>query len=203
MKTPFASYLLLVLVPLGGCTAPVQSPVAHKDYVTDLDCTVETEFEVNDFGGRQRLRSFAANNAQGLSDPYIFGEYRTPMDLTGGHNLHVFPDGCFVIEEFCDVGPSATVASGHWRLDGNTLVVSDVVDRNSASAVLGMQWVKEHFGNPERLLVFLTADGESIGETLLVAEDTASNGPRLGLKYVRRITQYVDWAKRQQDLLKD
>jgi hypothetical protein len=202
MKALFAFNLLFGLVLLGGCTTPVKGPVVHQDYVTDLDFTTATEFEATGFGGNQHLRSFGTNNVKGFSDPYIFGEYRNPMDITGGHNLHVFPDGCFVIEEFCDVGAPATIASGRWKLDGNTLVISDLVDRKPASALLGMKWVKENFGNPERLRVFVTARGESIGDTILVAEDTASKGPHLGWKYVRRRTEYADWPKRQQELLR-
>jgi hypothetical protein len=202
MKTLFVSCLPLVLVLLGGCTTPVQTPVVHRDYVTDLDFTTMTDFDTAGFAGNQHLRTFGTNNVQGFSDEYIFGKYRSPMDLTGGHNLHVFPDGCFVIEEFCDVGAPVTLASGRWKLDGNALLISDLVDRKPGSALLGMKWLKEQFGNPDKLRVFVTTAGESIGETILVAEDTASKGPHVGWKYVRRITPYADWPKRQRELLR-
>lgn len=202
MKARFASSLLLVLALLGGCTTTVQDPVAHRDYVTDLDFTTMANFDATGFAGNQQLRTFGTNNVQGFSDPYIFGEYRRPMDMTGGHNFHVFPDGCFVIEEFCDIGAPVTIASGRWKLDGNTLLISDLVNRKPASAVLGMKWIKEQFGNPDKLRVFVTATGESIGDTILVAEDTASKGPHVGWKYVRRITAYADWPKTQRELLK-
>jgi hypothetical protein len=115
MKALFAFSFPLVLVLMGGCTTGVQSPIVHRDYVTDLDFTTTTDFDAVGLAGNQHLRTFGTNDVQGFSDEYIFGEYRSSMDLTGGHNLHVFPDGCFVIEEFCDVGAPATIAMViHW-----------------------------------------------------------------------------------------
>ena len=194
--------LLAVLVLVGGCSTQVKGPVAHRDYVTDLDFTAETDFDAAGFSANQHLRTFGTNNVRGFSDPFIFGEYRSPMDLTGGHNFHIFPDGCFAIEEFCDVGEPVTLASGRWRLEGNTLVISALEARKPSSAVLGMKWIKEQFGSPERLRVFVTADGDSIGDTILVADDTAGKERHVGWKYVRRITAYADWPKRERDLLK-
>jgi hypothetical protein len=181
----------------------VQGPVAHTDVLTDLDFTTSTHFDTAGLAGGQRLRTFGTNNALWFSDEYICGEYQSPEVLTAGHNFHVFPDGCFVIEESSEVGaPVATIATGHWKREGDTLVISDLVYRNPAPAVLGMKWVREHFGSPERLRMFVTASGQSIGNKILVAEDTASKGPHIGWKYVRRTTQYADWPKKQRELMK-
>jgi hypothetical protein len=202
MKARTISSLLLLLVLVGGCTAPAQHDAAHRDYATDLDFTTATDFDAAGLGGSQELRAFGTDNIKGFSDDYIFGEYRSPMDLTGGHNFHAFPDGCFVIEEFCDVGEPITIASGQWKLDGNSLLVVDLVERKKSSAPLGMKWIRQHFGGVERLRVFVTANGESIGDTILISEDTAALGRHVEWKYVRRAVYYRDWPKRQRDLLK-
>jgi hypothetical protein len=202
MKAFSAFGLLLALAVMGGCTGPVQRAVAHRDYGTDLDLTTATDFEASGLAGEQHLRTFRTNIVQGSSDDYIFGEYRSPMDVTGGHNLHLFPDGCFVIEETCDIGRPVTLASGRWKLDGDTLLIFDLLERRPASALLGMQWLREQFGSPHKLRVFVTANGEWIGDTILVAEDTANKGPHVGWKYVRRITHYADWPQWERELLK-
>ena len=203
MKAVFAFSLLVIMALLGGCTSPVQGPVAHTDVLTDLDFTTSTDFDAAGLVGGQRLRTFGTNNAPWFSDEYICGEYQSPEVLTAGHIFHVFPDGCFVIEESSDAGaPVATIVTGHWKREGDTLVISDLVYRNLAPAVLGMKWVREHFGSPERLRMFVTASGQSIGDKILIAEDTASKGPHIGWKYVRRTTQYADWPKKQRELMK-
>lgn len=198
MKSCSTLALLFALVLVVGCR---QQKAIHHDYVTDLDFTTTTYFDVASFDGKQSLREFGTNNCVGFSDYYIFGEYRNPMDITGGHNFHVFPDGCFVIEEFYDIGEPVTVASGRWKLDGNVLLVFDLVERKDASVVFGMKWVKEHFGTVGRLRLFVTGHGESIGDTILVAEDTVKKDTHIEWKYVRRIEYYRDWPKEQQRLL--
>jgi len=162
---------------------------------------MRTAFDVEALGGRQSLREFSTNVRTGFSDDYIFGLYRSPMDLTGGHNFYVFPDGCFVIEEFCDIGEPITLASGRWKLEGNELLIFDLVERENAPAIFGMKWVKEHFGKVDRLRLFVTGHGESIGDTILVAQDTVGKGPHIEWKYIRRIEYYRDWLKDQQRLL--
>ena len=123
------------------------------------------------------MREFGTNNVAGFSDNDIFGEYRAFLDLTGGHNFHVFPDGCFVVEEFCDIGQPQTVASGRWKLEGNEIVISDLIERTNTLLVLGMKWVKEHFGPLDRLRLFVTSRDESIGDTILVSDETVRKGP--------------------------
>ena len=147
------------------------------------------------------MREFGTNNVVGFSDNYIFGEYRNPMDLTGGHNFHVFPDGCFVIEEFCDICEPKTVASGRWKLEGNKLLISDLAERTNASSVLGMKWVKEHFGTVDRLRLFVTGRDESLGDAILVSDETARKGTHVKWRYIRRIEYYRDWPREQQRLL--
>jgi hypothetical protein len=80
----------------------------HRDYVTDLDFTTTTDFDATTLAGKKPLRQFGTNNVEGFSDNYIFGEYRGPMEDTGGHNFHIFPDGIFVVEAFCDICQRAT-----------------------------------------------------------------------------------------------
>jgi hypothetical protein len=80
----------------------------HRDYVTDLDFTTTTDFDAATLAGKKPLRQFGTNNVEGFSDNYIFGEYRGPMEDTGGHNFHIFPDGIFVVEAFCDICQRAT-----------------------------------------------------------------------------------------------
>jgi hypothetical protein len=198
-----ALLLLLGPVPAGHCATPDRLPVVHRDYVTNLDFTTTTAYVAAGVTGQLPLRTFQTNIARGFSDDFIFGVYCNPIETSSGHNYHIFPDGCFVIEEFYDVGPpSVTIASGNWKLEGNTLVISDLVDRKPASALLGMKWIKERLGNPERFRVFVTASGDWIGDTILVTEDTASKGTQVGMKYVRRTAYYRDWPKKQRDLLK-
>ena len=170
--------------------------------MTSLDYTTVTEFAATGLDDEQHLRTFRTNIAQGLSSEYIFGAYQAPMSYTGGLCLHVFPDGCFVIEEYCDIGLPATIASGRWKLNANTLHISGLVERRPMPTALGMKWLKETFGSIGKIRVFVTANGEHIGDTILVAEDTCRSGPQVGWKYVRRITPYADWPGIERDLLK-
>lgn len=189
--------LLFALVLLGCKQATTQQPTS-RGYVTDLDFTTATEYKAE---ALRPLREFGTNNVEGFSDNYIFGAYRNPMDMTGGHNFHVFPDGCFVIEEFCDIGEPVTVALGRWKLEENALVVSGLTEKTNSSAILGMKWVRKHFGAVERLRVFVTGRDEAIADTILVSDNTVREGKDLGWKYVRRIEYYRDWRKEEQKLL--
>src|ERR1035437_4593494 len=165
MKKYSTLAFVAVLVLIAGCEAPKSEMKVHRDYVTDLDFTTTTDFDAATFAGKKPLRQFGTNNVEGFSDNYIFGEYRGPMEDTGGHTFHIFPDGCFVIEAFCDICQPETVASGRWKLEGNELVISDLTERTNVSSVLsGMKWVKEHFGAVDKLRLFVTERDESIGD---------------------------------------
>ena len=195
------SRLMLVLLlasSLLGCTKAITPQSGPRGYVTDLDFTTTTDYKSESL---RPLREFGTNNVAGFSDNYIFGVYCNPMDMTGGHNFHIFPDGCFAIEEFVDIGEPETVASGRWKLEGNALVISDFVERTNSSATLGMKWVKEHFGSVERLRVFVTGHEEAIADTILVSDETVRKGKDFRSKYVRRLHYYRDWPKEQQRLL--
>ena len=185
-----------------GCEAPTSQMKVHRDYVTNLDFTTATDFDAATFGGKKPLRQFGTNNVEGFSDNYIFGAYRCPMEETGGHNFHIFPDGSFVIEAFCDICLPETVASGRWRLEGNELVIVDLIERTNVSPGLsGMEWVKEHFGAVDKLRLFVTERDEFIGDTFLVSDGTVRKGPHIEWTYIRRIVCYRDWPKEQKRLL--
>jgi hypothetical protein len=200
--TPRAAFAFLALWGLiAGCASRKPEVAAHRDYVTDLDFTTPTRFEAESFRGRQPLREFGTNNVEGFSDNYIFGVYRNPMDLTGGHNFYVFPDGRFAVEEFCDICEPKIVASGRWKLEGDELAISDLVERKNISVTLGMKWIEEHFGPLDRLRLFVTGHDESIGDTILVSDETVRKAPYVEWKYIGRIKCYRDWPKEEEGLL--
>ena len=202
MKTYSTLAFVAVLVLIVGCEAPKSEMKVHRDYVTDLDFTTTTDFDTATFAGKKPLSQFGTNNVEGFSDNYIFGEYRGPMEDTGGQNFHIFPDGCFVIEAFCDICQPETVATGRWKLEGNELVIFDLTERTNVSSVLsGMKWVREHFGAVDKLRLFVTERDESIGDTVLVSEETVRKGPHVEWRYIQRIEYYRDWPKEQKRLL--
>jgi hypothetical protein len=202
MKRYSTLAFVALLVFTAGCEAPKPGMKVHRDYVTDLDFTTTTDFDAATLSGKKPLRQFGTNNVEGFSDNYIFGEYRGPIDDTGGHNFYIFPDGSFVIEAFCDICQPETVAFGKWRLEGNELVVFDLTERINVSSVLsGMKWVKEHFGAVDKLRLFVTERDESIGDTVLVSDETVRKGPHVEWRYIRRIEYYRDWPKEQKRLL--
>jgi hypothetical protein len=200
IKPHTAVAFLVVLGLVAGCVTRRSETATHRDYVTDLDFTAPTGFDATTFAGDKPLRQFGTNNVAGFSDNYIFGVYRSPMDLAGGHYFHVFPDGSFAIEAFCDIALPQSLALGRWKLAGNELVVSDLIERTNASMLPGMRRVSEGFGAVEKLRVFVTGQGEQIGDTILVSEETVRAGPHVGWRYIQRIKYYRDWAKEQKRL---
>jgi hypothetical protein len=201
MKIGSTIALVLAGVLLGGC-ATERRGVAPQNYITDLDFTVPTCFDVAGDKGKRALREFGTNNCPELAEAHVFGQYGNPMDFWAGCNFHVFPGGGFVIaiEDF-RTGEPLTLASGKWRLDRNTLEVSGLVPRQTEAAPPGLKWVREHFGTVDKMRVFVTASGESIEDTILVAEETASGSAHFEGKYFRRIRYDRDWPKRQRELM--
>ena len=81
-------------------------------------------------------------------------------------------------------------------------MISDLTERTNLSPSLsGMKWVKEHFGPVDKLRLFVTGRDESIGDTILVADETCRIGPHVEWKYIQRIEYYRDWPKEQKRLL--
>ena len=202
MKTCRTWATATALTLLVGCEGPGSKMRVHRDYVTDLDFTTTTRFHASTFAGDKPLRQFGTNNVEGFSDEFIFGVYRDPMEDLGGHHFYLFPDGCFVVEAFCDICQPETVASGRWKLEGNELVISVLSERaNVTSGPGGMDWVKERFGAIARLSIFVTERNEFIADTILVSDETIRKGPHVGWRYIQRIQYYRDWPKEQKRLL--
>jgi hypothetical protein len=202
MKTCCSLAFVAVFTVIVGCEAPKSEMKIHRDYVTDLDFTTTTDFNAATFAGNKPLRQFGTNNVEGLSDNYIFGVYRGPMEDTGGNYFYIFPDGAFVIEAFCDICRPETVASGRWKLKGNELEIFDLSERtNVSSGLSGMKWIREHFGAVDKLRLFVTQRDESIGDTILVSDETVRKGRRVEWRYIKRIEYYRNWPNERERLL--
>ena len=50
-----------------------------------------------------------------------FGVYSSPLDLTFGSDLHLFPNGDFIITNWIDIGGREVVASGKYKVKGHRL----------------------------------------------------------------------------------
>lgn len=90
-----------------------------------LLCTI---FAAKSFAADDELRLpvgrevFTLNSFSGTSPRrHYFGEYRIPIQYTGGTKLHLFPNGRFVISEWSDIGPDELQAAGSFRVDADRL----------------------------------------------------------------------------------
>src|SRR5262245_35114049 len=54
---------------------------------------------------------------------HYFGEYRFPIQFTGGTKLHLFPNGRFVISEWSDIGPDELQAAGSYQVRADRLLL--------------------------------------------------------------------------------
>lgn len=64
-----------------------------------------------------------------------------------------------------------------------------------------MNWINEAFGEVKRLRLFVTMQGELVGDIVLVAESTTRKNENIEWKYVRRIGYCDDWLKEEKRLL--
>jgi len=54
---------------------------------------------------------------------HYFGVYRFPIEDTGGTELHLFPNGRFVISEWSDIGLDRLQATGSFRINADRLTL--------------------------------------------------------------------------------
>jgi hypothetical protein len=123
---------------------------------------------------------------------HYFGEYRFPIEYTGGTKLHLFPNGRFVISEWSDIGPDELQAAGSYqvRADRLTLKFSQIrrgheeLRRRFSDLHLLWGWIqKKDYVTGFEVFVF-PSEG---WQTLKTNPEKAD--------YLQRRTEYNDWER--------
>lgn len=182
----FAQYLRYALVPifvtipiLMFSVAAIAKPVTGVVY-GDLGLTQSTPYSADYLGEQKPLLVFE----KGFDDGnYLYGRYRGQMDLTGGHDLLIFPDGEFALTWWCDVcGAPETIALGTWSRSGNELSFKITTKSKKVDQ------------KPLKDMAFFVIAGErKVVQSILVMEPLQKDVPYGG--FVVRVEQYMDWSR--------
>jgi hypothetical protein len=127
---------------------------------------------------------------------HYFGEYRFPIEYTGGTKLHLFPNGRFVISEWLDIGPDELQAAGTFRLDGDQLSLQFTRVRP------GHEELKTKFSDLHLLYGRIEKKDYVTGFEVFVFPADAWQALKANpgkADYLRRGTEYNDW----QTILRD
>src|SRR5262245_52190023 len=121
---------------------------------------------------------------------HCFGEYRFPIQLTGGTKLHLFPNNRFVISGHSDIGPDELQAAGTFRVNEDRLTLEfsrvqpgkeNLKTKFSALHILYGRIQKKNYVTGFEVFVFSSDEMEKL--------KAKAERPR----YMQRGTEYNDW----------
>src|SRR5262249_31056220 len=130
--------------------------------------------------------------------PYVFGLYEMPFDLNGDSRLYLFPSLEYAVTWGCDVCEERTLELGTWSFMEGVVKLSPT--RHSTEDDFLNSRVFRHIGDFHTLRFFVTADGEFIGDSVLVSPEKLDAGPLDHVEGLIRRQKYPDWPEKLRDL---
>lgn len=123
---------------------------------------------------------------------HYFGEYRFPIDATGGIKLHLFPNGRFVVSKWSDVQPDELKAAGSFQVDGDRLLLQ------FARVVPGYEDLKTRFADVHLLWGWIEQKDFVTGFEVFVFPSDAwealkTDPDKARFLFLQRATEYNDW----------
>jgi len=123
----------------------------------------------------------------------FFGAYIYYYALTGGTQIHLFPDKNFVITDYCDICPEVAVGSGTYTLKNSKIHFNYKVVPTDVIPTLNLRWG------------WIQKDGYVTGnlQVLLTDAQLKSLEKKLDISnYVYQLTHYPQWRRIKDKFIK-
>ena len=129
---------------------------------------------------------------QTAGDDNYFGVYSSPFAHTGGTELHLFPNGRFVIVLFMDIAPEEVLARGSYKVVETSLLLdfslSKPISEKLRKKFTGLRIVhgyrdKAQYPADSAAFVFFSESWEKLS-----ARD-------LDVQFMKRMQEYRDWER--------